>query len=73
MKTEDLRELILEKEADLGELKRELEHQERTMPAACQCDPDDWRDGKVNGICTEYEENDETGLCKNCEHPDECH
>lgn len=73
MKTEELRELIDEKTLELQELKVQLAYQEQEIPSGCECDIEDWRDEKVNPICPKFEQDEAVGLCKNCEHQEECH
>ena len=66
------REEILERLEEVEQERTDLLHQLNRIPEACKCDIWEWRDGIPNGICTEYEE-DEMGLCRHCQHEQECH
>lgn len=66
------RDEIQERLAEIEEERQELGIELNRIPVACKCDIDDWRDGKVKGICFDFEES-ENGLCKRCEHEEECH
>jgi predicted transcriptional regulator len=69
MTKEEIEDRLDELSQECVELEGQLHH----FPEGCQCDIDDWRDGRINLICNNYEEDEDTDLCKHCEHLEECH
>lgn len=69
MTAEEIRERLEEIEIEKGELEIELSK----IPDGCICDIDDWRDSRPLPVCDQFVEDDHTGYCVTCQHPEECH